>query len=152
MAKKNTKIEFTQILGVIGGAVGAQILNKTVEKFAPDLNPLVKSVIPIGVGVFLSTQKNTMFKGVGYGLIGSGGVSLVNAFMPQGVTGIEEFFMDGPAGQDILSDPAGQDILSAAVDEEGNFIGYVNSSGDIIEAPENFEENGIYAPEYEEVE
>lgn len=143
MAKKNTKIEFTQILGVIGGAVGAQILNKTVEKFAPDLNPLVKSVIPIGVGVFLSTQKNTMFKGVGYGLIGSGGVSLVNAFMPQGVTGIEDFFMDGPAGQDILS---------AAVDEEGNFIGYVNSSGDIIEAPENFEENGIYAPEYEEVE
>lgn len=143
MKKAFKKIPTMEIVGVIGGAIGAQIANRALEKMMPNANPIVRALIPLGAGVFLAMQKNALVKGAGYGMIGKGGANLVDAFMPAGVNGIEDFFINEPAGQNILSEPAGQEILSAAVDENGNFIGYVNSAGDFIEAPE---ENGVYAP------
>ena len=147
MKKKMKNIPAMEILGVIGGAIGAQLANKALEKMMPNSSPILRAFIPLGAGVFLAMQKNAIVKGAGYGMIGKGGSNLVDAFLPAGVNGIEDYFMNEPAGQSVLSEPAGQNILSAAYDEEGNVIGYTNSAGDFIEAPEEQEIMYVNAPE-----
>lgn len=129
--------------GILIGAVGSRYIIKAVEKFAPDLSPTIKAIIPVGLGVFMATRKNPILKNAGFGMIGSGGVELANAIVPGiGAPEIPDVFMDGPddlpleingpADQSILSGPADQSILSGPADQS------------ILSAPPSIEEQMYY--------
>jgi hypothetical protein len=126
MAKKMTsKLPLQEVLGVIAGAVAANLVTKAVDKAMPTGSPVVKSLIPVAAGVFLATQKNPLVKGAGFGMVAKGGSALVDAFLPNAVGQIDDLFMNGdddilglPADQSILSLPADQSILSG-MNEDG---------------------------------
>lgn len=133
MAKfKSSKLPLQEVLGVIAGAVAANLVSKAVDKAMPTGSPVVKALIPVAAGVFLATQKNALVKGAGFGMVAKGGSSLVDAFLPNmgaiddvfSMTGDDDFmngdedFLSLPADQSILSLPADQSILSG-MDEDG---------------------------------
>jgi hypothetical protein len=120
MAKfKSSKLPLQEVLGVIAGAVAANLVSKAVDKAMPTGSPVVKALIPVAAGVFLATQKNALVKGAGFGMVAKGGSSLVDAFLPNmgaiddifSMTGDDDF-LSLPADQSILSLPADQSILS----------------------------------------
>ena len=127
------KLPVTQILGVVAGSVAAGLVGKLVVKFMTTASPVVKAIVPVAAGVFLSMQKNEIVKGAGLGMVAAGGSALVDAFMPGGVTGVDDYFLSEsddfmgesddfmglPADQSILSLPADQSILSQFDDEMG---------------------------------
>ena len=128
MAKKMmSKLPLQEVLGVIAGAVAANLVTKAVDKAMPTGSPVIKSLIPVAAGVFLATQKNPLVKGAGFGMVAKGGSALVDAFLAKekGMGQIDDLFMNGdddmlglPADQSILSLPADQSILSG-MDEDG---------------------------------
>lgn len=126
MAKfRTSKLPMQEVLGVIAGAVAANLVSKAVDKAMPTGSPIVKALIPVAAGVFLATQKNALVKGAGFGMVAKGGSSLVDAFLPASMGAIDDIFMNGdddflslPADQSILSLPADQSILSG-MDEDG---------------------------------
>jgi hypothetical protein len=126
MAKKMmSKLPLQEVLGVIAGAVAANLVTKAVDKAMPTGSPVIKSLIPVAAGVFLATQKNPLVKGAGFGMVAKGGSALVDAFLPNAMGQIDDLFMNGdddilglPADQSILSLPADQSILSG-MDEDG---------------------------------
>jgi hypothetical protein len=126
MAKKMmSKLPLQEVLGVIAGAVAANLVTKAVDKAMPTGSPVIKSLIPVAAGVFLATQKNPLVKGAGFGMVAKGGSALVDAFLPNAVGQVDNLFMNGdddmlglPADQSILSLPADQSILSG-MDEDG---------------------------------
>jgi hypothetical protein len=126
MAKKMmSKLPLQEVLGVIAGAVAANLVTKAVDKAMPTGSPVIKSLIPVAAGVFLATQKNPLVKGAGFGMVAKGGSALVDAFLPNTMGQIDDLFMNGdddmlglPADQSILSLPADQSILSG-MDEDG---------------------------------
>ena len=120
MAKfKSSKLPMQEVLGVIAGAVAANLVAKAVDKAMPTGSPVIKALIPVAAGVFLATQKNALVKGAGFGMVAKGGSSLVDAFLPNmgaiddifSMTGDDDF-LSLPADQSILSLPADQSILS----------------------------------------
>ena len=136
MKMKPQKGALETMLGVVAGAVaGKIIMNKL-----PVENEMVKALIPVGAGFFLTSQKQPLMKGLGYGMIGSGGISLAGALVP-GISeavsepvnapeDMEEIFMgedeepemlNAPANQSILSAPANQSILSGEEEMETMF-------------------------------
>ncbi len=120
MAKfKSSKLPIQEVLGVIAGAVAANLVAKAVDKAMPTGSPVVKALIPVAAGIFLATQKNSLVKGAGFGMVAKGGSSLVDAFLPNMGAIDDVFSMNGdddflslPADQSILSLPADQSILS----------------------------------------
>jgi hypothetical protein len=126
MAKKMmSKLPLQEVLGVIAGAVAANLVTKAVDKAMPTGSPVIKSLIPVAAGVFLATQKNPLVKGAGFGMVAKGGSALVDAFLPNTMGQVDDLFMNGdddmlglPADQSILSLPADQSILSG-MDEDG---------------------------------
>jgi len=150
MAIRRTKQKFptTQILGVVAGSVAAGMVEKLVTKFLPTASPTVKSLVPLAAGVLLAMQKNDIVKGAGFGMVAAGGSALVNAFMPAGVTGVDDLFVSeydsmnayddyigAPADQSILSAPADQSILSGYADESmSGFDGEMNGNEDFVNA------------------
>ena len=118
------------VAGILVGAVASRFVVKALNKAMPTASPMVKALVPVGAGVFLATQKNSLIKSAGFGMIGSGGVELANAIIPGiGAPTVPDVFMDGPddmdddtdtlflngpADQSILAGPADQSILSAA--------------------------------------
>jgi hypothetical protein len=120
MAKfKSSKLPIQEVLGVIAGAVAANLVAKAVDKAMPTGSPVVKALIPVAAGIFLATQKNALVKGAGFGMVAKGGSSLVDAFLPNMGQIDDIFTMNGdddflslPADQSILSLPADQSILS----------------------------------------
>ena len=125
MAKKMmSKLPMQEVLGVIAGAVAANLVSKAVNKAMPTGSATIKALIPVGVGVFLATQKNALVKGAGFGMVAKGGGDLVDALIPS-VGAVDDLFMSGdddmlglPADQSILSLPADQSILSG-MDDDG---------------------------------
>ena len=120
-----SKLPLQEVLGVIAGAVAANLVTKAVDKAMPTGSPVIKSLIPVAAGVFLATQKNPLVKGAGFGMVAKGGSALVDAFLPPAVGQVDDLFMNGdddllglPADQSILSLPADQSILSG-IDEDG---------------------------------
>lgn len=117
------------VAGVLIGAVAAKFVIKAIDKAMPNQTPLIKSLVPVGVGVFFAMQKNQLVKNAGFGMIGSGGVELANVIVPGiGAPSVPDVFMDGPdeddvlmlngpADQSILSGPADQSILSGPADQ-----------------------------------
>jgi len=149
MAIRRTKEKFptTQILGVVAGSVAAGLVGKLVTKFLPTASPTVKALVPVAAGVFLAMQKNAIVKGAGFGMVAAGGSELVNAFMPGGVSGVDDLFvseydsmngyddyMGAPADQSILSAPADQSILSGYADEMNGLDGEMNGNEDFVNA------------------
>jgi hypothetical protein len=149
MAIRRTKEKFptTQILGVVAGSVAAGLVGKLVTKFLPTASPTVKALVPVAAGVFLAMQKNAIIKGAGFGMVAAGGSELVNAFMPGGVSGVDDLFvseydsmnayddyMNAPADQSILSAPADQSILSGYGDEMNGLDGEMNGNEDFVNA------------------
>ena len=126
MARKMmSKLPLQEVLGVIAGAVAANLVTKAVDKAMPTGSPVIKSLIPVAAGVFLATQKNPLVKGAGFGMVAKGGSALVDAFLPNAMGQVDDLFMNGdddmlglPADQSILSLPADQSILSG-MDEDG---------------------------------
>jgi hypothetical protein len=128
LAKPN-KTFVMDVAGVLIGAVAAKFVIKAIDKAMPNQTPLIKSLVPVGVGVFFAMQKNQLVKNAGFGMIGSGGVELANVIVPGiGAPSVPDVFMDGPdeddvlmlngpADQSILSGPADQSILSGPADQ-----------------------------------
>ena len=132
MAKRKMtagKLPVQQVLGVLAGAIAANLAGQLVTKIMPNANDTVKGLIPVGLGIFLAMQKNEIVKGAGYGMVAKGGGDLVSSMIPS-ITGIDtdelflsEYYDDGlglPADQSILSLPADQSILSG-IDDDGLF-------------------------------
>lgn len=112
MAKKSKmKLPINEVLGVVGGAVAAGFVTNLVEKNLPNVPSAVKSLIPIGAGIFLAGNKNVILRGVGYGMVAKGGSDLAGAFIPA-IGNVDDIFLSAPADQSILSLPADQSVLS----------------------------------------
>ena len=112
MAKKSKmKLPINEVLGVVGGAVAAGFVANLVEKNLPNVPTTVKSLIPIGAGIFLAGNKNVILRGVGYGMVAKGGSDLAAAFIPA-IGNVDDIFLSAPADQSILSLPADQSVLS----------------------------------------
>ena len=121
---KMSKLPTNEILGIIAGSIAAGVATKQVEKLFPTLPASAKSLIPVALGVFLTTQKNAIVKGAGFGMIAKGSSGLAEAF-GIGAANVDDIFtmsqfdeISAPADQSILSLPADQSILSA-MDENG---------------------------------
>jgi hypothetical protein len=121
MAKSSKiKLPINEVLGVVAGAVAAGFVSKLVNDKLPNTPGFVKSLIPIGVGVFLAGNKNAIVKGAGFGMVAKGGADLASTLIP-GIGEAEDVFLSSPADQSILSLPADQSILSGS--EEFEFVG-----------------------------
>ena len=137
MAKsKKMKLPINEVLGVVAGAVAAGFVVSVVDKNLPNVDKNIKALIPIGAGIFLTANKNTMIKGVGFGMVAKGGADLAASLIP-GIGNVDEVFLSAPADQSILSLPADQSVLSG----EDDFIGedeFMNGDMDFMNGEEDF--------------
>ena len=131
MAKKSKmKLPINEVLGVVAGAVAAGFVSKLVNDKLPNVPNVVKSLIPIGAGIFLAGNKNVMLKGVGFGMVAKGGAELASSLIP-GIGNIDEVFLSAPADQSILSLPADMSVLSG--DDE-----FMNGDDEFMNGDEDF--------------
>jgi hypothetical protein len=129
MAKSSKmKLPINEVLGVVAGAVAAGFVSKLINDKLPNTPGFVKSLIPIGLGVFMAGNKNAIVKGAGFGMVAKGGADLASTLIP-GIGEAEDIFMSSPADQSILSLPADQSVLSGedyefvGADDDDDFIG-----------------------------
>lgn len=76
LLQKNT---LTSAAALIAGGLGAKLVY---NKAAFIKDPKLRAGLPLLIGLFLSTQKEPMMKNLGFGMIVSGGTSLVGSFVP----------------------------------------------------------------------
>jgi len=138
MAKsKKMKLPINEVLGVVAGAVAAGFVTKLVNDNLPDVNKNIKALIPIGAGIFLSGNKNTMLKGVGFGMVAKGGADLASSLIP-GIGNVDEIFLSAPADQSILSLPADMSVLSGDDDFMNGDEDFMNGDEDFMNGDEDF--------------
>lgn len=139
MAKRSSKMKLplNEVLGVVGGAVAAGFVKNLVEKQLPNVPDTIKSLIPIGAGIFLAGNKNVILKGVGYGMVAKGGADLAAAFIPGAVSGVDDIFLSAPADQSILSLPADQSVLSGMEDDYLGEGEEINGDDDMMSGEES---------------
>jgi len=129
MAKSSKmKLPINEVLGVVAGAVAAGFVSKLINDKLPNTPGFVKSLIPIGLGVFMAGNKNAIVKGAGFGMVAKGGADLASTLIP-GIGEAEDIFMSSPADQSILSLPADQSVLSG---EDYEFVGADDDDDDFI--------------------
>ena len=137
MAKKSKmKLPINEVLGVVAGAVAAGFVSKLVNDKLPNVPGVVKSLIPIGAGIFLTGNKNVMLKGVGFGMVAKGGAELASSLIP-GIGNVDDIFLSAPADQSILSLPADMSVLSG----DDDFIGedeFMNGDDEFMNGDEDF--------------
>lgn len=139
MAKKSKmKLPINEVLGVVAGAVAAGFVSKLVNDKLPNVPGVVKSLIPVGVGVFLAGNKNTIIKGAGFGMVAKGGADLASTLIP-GIGNIDEVFLSAPADQSILSLPADQSVLSGDDDFIGQEDEFMAGDEDFLSQAEEVE-------------
>lgn len=139
MAKKSKmKLPINEVLGVVAGAVAAGFVSKLVNDKLPNVPGVVKSLIPVGVGVFLAGNKNTIIKGAGFGMVAKGGADLASSLIP-GIGNIDEVFLSAPADQSILSLPADQSVLSGDDDFIGQDDDFMAGDEDFLSQAEEVE-------------
>lgn len=132
MARKSKmKLPINEVLGVVAGAVAAGFVSKLVNDKLPNVPGVVKALIPIGAGVFLTGNKNTMLKGIGFGMVAKGGAELASTLIP-GIGNVDEVFLSAPADQSILSLPADQSVLS------GNDDFMISGNDDFMAGDDDF--------------
>ncbi len=123
-------VDFTNILGVIAGAVAGSMLNKVVPS---TVDPRLVSGGKVALGIALpmlskSGATKNILAGVGSGMVAVGGVELLKAVAPNMISGIgeDEFIsvsLDG-IGESVLA----EDVLSGDIDVINGDISVV--SGD----------------------
>ena len=139
MAKKSKmKLPINEVLGVVAGAVAAGFVSKLVNDKLPNVPGVVKSLIPVGVGVFLAGNKNTIIKGAGFGMVAKGGADLASTLIP-GIGNIDEVFLSAPADQSILSLPADQSVLSGEEDFMNGEEEFMNGEEEFMSQSEEVE-------------
>jgi hypothetical protein len=112
MKNKNTML----LVGVVAGAIASRYVGTAVGGLLPSSVPSAfANAIPVGLGLYLATNKNEFAKGAGYGMVAAGGSRFIGELVP--AIGRAEFrpaqrFLGMPANQSILSMPANQSILS----------------------------------------
>jgi len=137
MAKKKMKLPINEVLGVVAGAVAAGFVSKLVNDKMPNTPGYIKALIPIGAGIFLTGNKNTMLKGVGFGMVAKGGAELASTLIP-GIGNIDEVFLSAPADQSILSLPADQSVLSGNDDFINGEDDFINGEDEFMNGEEDF--------------
>lgn len=104
------------LVGVVAGAIASRYVGTAVGGLLPASVPSAfANAIPVGLGLYLVTNKNEFAKGAGYGMVAAGGSRFIGELVP--AIGRAEFrptqrFLGMPANQAILSMPANQSILS----------------------------------------
>jgi hypothetical protein len=141
MAKSSKmKLPINEVLGVVAGAVAAGFVSKLINDKLPNTPGFVKSLIPIGLGVFMAGNKNAIVKGAGFGMVAKGGADLASTLIP-GIGDAEDVFLSLPADQSILSLPADQSILSGS--EEFEYVGedddFMNGDDEFMNGEEEVE-------------
>ena len=141
MAKSSKmKLPINEVLGVVAGAVAAGFVSKLINDKLPNTPGFVKSLIPIGLGVFMAGNKNAIVKGAGFGMVAKGGADLASTLIP-GIGEAEDVFLSLPADQSILSLPADQSILSGS--EEFEYVGedddFMNGDDEFMNGEEEVE-------------
>jgi hypothetical protein len=137
MAKKKMKLPINEVLGVVAGAVAAGFVSKLVNDKMPNTPGYIKALIPIGAGIFLTGNKNTMLKGVGFGMVAKGGAELASTLIP-GIGNVDEIFLSAPADQSILSLPADQSVLSGDDDFINGDDDFINGDDEFMNGEEDF--------------
>jgi len=132
MAKKKMKLPINEVLGVVAGAVAAGFVTKLVNDKLPNTNSTIKALIPIGAGIFLTSNKNAIIKGAGFGMVAKGGAELASTLIP-GIGNIDEVFLSAPADQSILSLPADMSVLSGNDDDD-----FINGEDEFLNGEEDF--------------
>ena len=90
MIKQISK-QVTPIAGVIAGSLAADVV---INKALPStLNKNIRTLIPVGVGIFLLTMKGDFMKSLGSGMIANAGTQFAKSAIP-GLAGITESDMD----------------------------------------------------------
>lgn len=90
MIKQITK-QVTPIAGVIAGSLAADVV---INKALPStINKNIRTLIPVGVGIFLLTMKGDFMKSLGSGMIANAGTQFAKSAIP-GLAGITESDMD----------------------------------------------------------
>jgi tetrahydromethanopterin S-methyltransferase subunit A len=91
MIKQITK-QVTPIAGVIAGSLAADVvINKALADVIKDKN--IRTLIPVGLGIFLLTMKGDFMKSLGSGMIANAGTQFAKSTIP-GLSGITESDMD----------------------------------------------------------
>jgi len=121
--KKMGKLPMAEIGGALVGAVASKVVGNLIEKSMPNLSPTIRGGIIAAGGALLASQKSPLLKGAGLAMVSVGGAELAAAFLPAGLSGIDDIFVSAPADQSILSAPADQSILSGMDDSINEFIG-----------------------------
>ena len=99
MLKKIGK-QVTPIAGVIAGSLAADVV---INKALPDtLNKTVRTLVPVGLGIFLLSMKGQFMQSLGSGMIANAGTQLAKSTIP-GLAGITESDMDA-VFEDISED------------------------------------------------
>jgi hypothetical protein len=121
-------VDFTNVLGVIAGAVAGSMLNKVVPS---TVDPRLVSAGKLGLGIALpmfskSGSTKNILAGVGAGMVAVGSVELIKAVAPTMMSGIgeDEFIsvsLDG-IGESVLA----EDVLSGDIDVINGDIDVVN--------------------------
>jgi hypothetical protein len=138
MAKKSKmKLPINEVLGVVAGAVAAGFVTKLVNDKLPNVPGVVKALIPIGAGIFLTGNKNTMLKGVGFGMVAKGGAELASTLIP-GIGNVDDIFLSAPADQSILSLPADMSVLSGDDDFMNGDDDFMNGDDDFMNGDDEF--------------
>ena len=136
MAKRKiaSKLPIQEALGVVAGSIAAGLVSKAINTALPTAPAYLKALIPVGAGIFLAGMKSPIVKGAGFGMIAKGGSALVEAFIPNALGAVDDFFVAGE--YDYLNAPADQSILSAPADQSILSEYYVNGGEDGIEGME----------------
>jgi len=131
------KIDFMSIGGNIAGAIASKIL---VSKL-PIQNNLIKSVAPIGLGIYLSSNKNAFIRNAGLGMIAVGGSEVVKSIIP-GLAGAsgdvlsgDDFPMLEGASGDVLS---GDGSYYATINGNSTSDDYMAGTDEFIAGAEDF--------------
>jgi hypothetical protein len=131
------KIDFMSIGGNIAGAIASKIL---VSKL-PIQNNLIKSVAPIALGVFLSSNKNAFIRNAGFGMIAVGGSEVVKSVIP-GLAGAsgdvlsgDDFPMLEGASGDVLS---GDGSYYATINGDSTSADYMAGTDEYVAGADDF--------------
>ncbi len=138
-----SKLPINEAAGVVVGAIAAGFAGNLVNKMLPNAPGYIKGLLPIGAGIFLAGNKNTLLRGAGFGMIAKGGSDLAASLLPNMLAGVDDIFLSEPADQSILSLPADQSILAGNDEFVGEdfvgeeFVGEEFVGEDFVGAEEN---------------
>jgi len=122
--KKMTKELVPSAIGLIGGSVAADFLDKPLA----EMNPFLRNGGKIVVGaVIMALGKNKILSGLGGGMIANGGSGIVKALVPPATAGLG--FSDNSIGEEWQPTYEGAAGMGFAGVNEDNAIGAVDEIG-----------------------